>query len=125
MLGNNNIYVALPVKDMAKAMRFYGDTLGLTIVDQNKNGVWYQIGQSRVAIYPSDFAGSNLATAAIWEVADPALMVDQLRARGVEFERYDELPGAKRQGDIHKFGDFVAAWIKDPDGNLICLSHHL
>jgi len=125
MLGNNNIYVALPVQDLERAMRFYGDTLGLTVVDQNENGVWYQIGQGRVALFVSEFAGTNRSTAAIWEVANPEQMVEQLQARGVKFAEYDNMPDVKRTGKIHHFGTFIAAWFTDPDGNIICISHHL
>jgi len=44
--------------------------------------------------------------------------VQALRAAGVTFEHYN-LPGAQRDGDIHVFGDFRAAWFKDPDGNVL------
>lgn len=106
-------------------MEFYGEVLGLVVVDQNKNGVWYQAGSSRIALYASEFAGTNQGTAAIWEVDDPKAAVKSLRARGVKFEKYDDVPGAKRIGYIHKMGDFEAAWFRDPDGNIICMSHHL
>jgi catechol 2,3-dioxygenase-like lactoylglutathione lyase family enzyme len=124
MLSFNTVYAALPVKDMQKAKDFYGNTLGLTVVDHNENGIWYQTGSSRIALYPSSYAGTNLATAATWEVPDPKETVKALRSRGVEFEKYD-LPGAKRRGFVHSFASYDAAWFKDPFGNLICLTHHL
>jgi catechol 2,3-dioxygenase-like lactoylglutathione lyase family enzyme len=124
MLSNNTIYTALPVRDMQEAMDFYGNTLGLNVVDQNENGTWYQTGTSRIALYYSDFAGTNKGTAAIWEVHDPKATVKALRERGVKFEKYN-LRGAKRRADIHHFPSFDAAWFKDPSGNLICLTHHL
>lgn len=124
MLAHSTMYAALPVSDIQKAMDFYGNTLGLTMVDQNEGGIWYQTGTSRIAIYESSFAGTNQGTAAIWEVPDPKATVKSLRQRGVKFERY-ELPGAKRQGYIHHFPAYDAAWFKDPSGNLICVTHHL
>jgi hypothetical protein len=36
----------------------------------------------------------------------------------VAFERYD-IPGARHEGDMHVFGTFKAAWLKDPDGNIL------
>ncbi|HTE21660.1 MAG TPA: VOC family protein [Candidatus Limnocylindria bacterium] len=124
MLANNTMYAALPVLDIAQAMDFYGKTLGLTIVDQNENGVWYQTGTSRIVLYYSEFAGTNGGTAAIWEVGDPRSTVRSLQARGVQFEKYT-LPGARRRGYIHHFARYDAAWFKDPSGNLICITHHL
>jgi len=29
------------------------------------------------------------------------------------------MPGLERDGDIHRAGDFKAAWFKDPDGNIL------
>jgi hypothetical protein len=49
--------------------------------------------------------------------------VENLKKKGVEFEHY-EIPEAKLEGDIHVFGDFKAAWFKDPDGNILCLHTH-
>src|SRR4030095_1359839 len=124
MLSNDTMYVALPIKDLSAAMDFYSNTLGLTIVDQNENGVWYQTGNSRIALYESKFAGTNEGTAAIWEVTNPESTVKALRVRGVKFDKYD-LPGSKRRGFIHRFPSFDAAWFKDPSGNIICITHHL
>jgi catechol 2,3-dioxygenase-like lactoylglutathione lyase family enzyme len=124
MLVNNTIYPALPIHDMKVAMDFYGNTLGLNVVDQNENGTWYQTGTSRISLYYSEFAGTNKGTAAIWEVGDPKSTVKSLRTRGVVFEKYT-LPGAKRRGVMHHFPSYDAAWFKDPSGNLICITHHL
>ena len=41
-----------------------------------------------------------------------------LKAKGVRFEHYD-LPGTKREGDVHVTGDMKVAWFKDPDGNIL------
>ncbi len=45
--------------------------------------------------------------------------VKELKAKGVTFEQYDDIPGVERDGDIHKMGDLKAAWFKDPDGNIL------
>ena len=31
------------------------------------------------------------------------------------------MPGMKLEGDIHVMGDGKAAWLKDPDGNILAL----
>jgi hypothetical protein len=38
----------------------------------------------------------------------------------VRFEHYD-LPGMRREGDVHVAGAMRAAWFKDPDGNIHAL----
>lgn len=125
MLSIDTMYVSLPVRDIKEAMEFYGNVLNLRIVDENENGLWYQTGQSRIALYESKFAGTNKGTAIIWEVMDPTSTVKALKARGLKFEKYDDLPGMQRKGELHIYGSYIAAWFKDPSGNLICITHHL
>lgn len=119
-----SMYASIPVTDMAKAKHFYGEVLGLNIVDENLNGTWYQSGDTRIAVYESEYGGTNKATAAIFEVIDPEAIVQMLELKGVKFEKYD-LPGVKREGVIHTIGDFRGAWFKDPSGNIIAMGTHL
>jgi hypothetical protein len=44
--------------------------------------------------------------------------VSQLQANGVVFEEYD-MPGMKTQDGVVVMGDTRAAWLKDPDGNIL------
>ena len=47
--------------------------------------------------------------------------VRDLKAKGLEFERYD-LPGVTWDGDIATIeGMGSAAWFKDSEGNIMCL----
>lgn len=124
MLSHMSMYASLPVNDLQEAMDFYGNVLGLTIVDENPNGTWYQSGDTRIAVYESDQAGTNTATAAIFEVMEPEKIVKLLQTKGVIFEKYD-LPGVTRKGVIHTMGNFQAAWFKDPSGNIIAIGTHL
>src|SRR5262245_65140114 len=50
-------------------------------------------------VYPSEYAGTNQATAASWAVGDEFdAIVEDLRAKGVKFEHYDDLPETTREG---------------------------
>jgi catechol 2,3-dioxygenase-like lactoylglutathione lyase family enzyme len=120
MLAAKEAMATIAVKDLAKAKKFYGDTLGLRQVDEEMDEVaTYQSGKSTIVVYESQFAGTNKATSATWGVGDELdSIVSTLKKKGVPFEHYD-MPGAKLEGDIHKFGDFRAAWFKDPDGNIL------
>jgi len=119
MLGSNNVCACLAVKDMAAATKFYQETLGLEPSMETPGGTFFKAGSSGVFVYPSGFAGSNKATAAAWMIEDVEGAIEQLKAKGVTFEQYDDLPGATREGDLHIMGDLKAAWFKDPDGNIL------
>lgn len=123
MLRDKNAGATLAVTDLARARDFYERTLGLEAIDENPGGVLYRSGSSVVLVYPSEFAGTNKATAAGWAVGDDLdAIVEELRAKGVTFEHYDDLPETTRDGDVHTTGGFKAVWFKDPDGNILNLT---
>ncbi|HYC31770.1 MAG TPA: VOC family protein [Gemmatimonadales bacterium] len=113
----------LAVKDVDRARRFYEDTLGLTAVPGGLDDILqYEAGGTTFVVYPSEYAGTNKATALTWVVGSSLdEEVEALKRKGVTFEHY-ELPGTKRRGDIHESGPIRNAWFKDPDGNIHALS---
>jgi catechol 2,3-dioxygenase-like lactoylglutathione lyase family enzyme len=125
MLGEKNAAATLAVKDVDAARKFYENTLGLTQIEggpDDPNAVVYRSGSSAILVYESRYAGTNQATAASWAAGDEFdAIVQSLQARGVTFERYDDLPGTTRDGDVHVMGDLKAVWFKDPDGNILNL----
>jgi catechol 2,3-dioxygenase-like lactoylglutathione lyase family enzyme len=122
LLGNRNAVANLAVRNLEVARRFYEDTLGLAPVDEEDDEVIvFKSGDSIVNVYRSQYAGTNEATAVTWTVGDDIEdIVRTLRDKGVTFEHYD-MPGIKRDGDIHVGGDMKVAWFKDPDGNILNL----
>jgi catechol 2,3-dioxygenase-like lactoylglutathione lyase family enzyme len=120
LLGNRNAVANLAVRNLEVARRFYEDTLGLAPVDEEDDEVIvFKSGDSIVNVYRSQYAGTNEATAVTWTVGDDIEdIVRTLRDKGVTFEHYD-MPGLKRDGDIHVGGDMKVAWFKDPDGNIL------
>ena len=125
MLGEKDVIATIAVGDMAAARAFYEDTLGLGKSDfesPDPETVVYRSGSTAVLVYRSEYAGTNQATAASWAVGgDFDSIVDDLRAKGVAFEHYDNLPGTTREGDVHVMGDLKAVWFKDPTGNILNL----
>ena len=121
MLGDKNVTATLAVKDLEAAKKFYQETLGLKPGQgQDEGGQLYQSGDSYLFIYPSQFAGTNQATAATWTAGEDFVKIIQdLEGKGVKFEQYDNIPGATRDGNVHSFGELKAAWFKDPDGNIL------
>lgn len=122
MLGTKNVAVTLPVSDLERARDFYENTLGLAAPQELPGTVLYKSGNSMVLIYPSEYAGTNRATAASWAVGDDFdSIVQDLKAKGTTFEHYDDLPDTTRQGDVHRMGELKSVWFKDPDGNILNL----
>jgi catechol 2,3-dioxygenase-like lactoylglutathione lyase family enzyme len=121
MFEHANATTMLAVKDLARARKFYEGVLGLTPVGQEDPEVQvYQTGDARLAVYVSQYAGTNRATALTWEVDSVENTVQDLKSKGIKFEHYD-LPETKRQGDVHVSGPVKNAWFKDPDGNILAV----
>jgi hypothetical protein len=125
MLADKEAMATIAVRDMAVARKFYQQTLGFSPTGVEQPGVaTLRSGNSTVLIYESQFAGTNKATSASWGVGNEMdAIVRNLQKAKVPFEHYD-LPGLKRDGDVHVAGDFKAAWFKDPDGNILHINNH-
>ena len=111
----------LPVTDVARAKAFYEGTLDLKAEEDSPGGTLYRVGDSVLFVYPSQFAGTNQATAATLEVEDVESAVEELKGRGLTFEEYD-LPGLKTVNGIAEIEGERGAWFKDPDGNIIAVA---
>src|SRR5438270_11124838 len=88
MLGDKEPYATIPVTDLARAKRFYGETLGFAVERDTEGGVMYRAGSGRFFVYPSGFrAGGH--TQLSWIVPDIKAEVRALKDKGVQFEQYD------------------------------------
>jgi catechol 2,3-dioxygenase-like lactoylglutathione lyase family enzyme len=122
-LGDKDAVVTLAVRDLGAAKKFYEGTLGLDPSQGQEEGTAsYQTAKARIFVYPSQYAGTNQATAVTWLVDDVEGIVNELKAKGVQFEHYENLPDTKLVGDIHIAGDKKLAWFKDQDGNIHALA---
>ncbi|HEY3177775.1 MAG TPA: VOC family protein [Casimicrobiaceae bacterium] len=124
MLANRNAMATIAVKDLAAARKFYEGTLQLQKSGpEDAEAITYKSGNSTIVVYKSQYAGTNKATAATWDVGDELeAIVRTLKNAGVAFEHYD-MPGGRLDGDIHVFGDFKTAWFKDADGNILNINN--
>ena len=120
MLADRTAMATIAVKNIGAAKKFYGELLGLKKSgEMGEDVATYESGNSTILVYKSEFAGTNKATSATWDVGeDFDAIVKTLKSEDVTFEHYD-MPGMTRQGDIHVSGGFKAAWFKDPDGNIL------
>ena len=119
MLQETDATAMIAVRDLEVARRFYADVLGFAVHDDQTGILSFESGRTPVALYVSEFAGTNRANAVAWSVGDRFDdVVGSLRERGVTFERYD-LPGLALEGDVHVADGFRAVWFQDPDGNIL------
>ena len=126
MLENSKAYSGFAVDDLDKALKFYGDTLGLkTSVLQE--GVLAQIdlaGDRPTLFYVKpDFKPANY-TILNFPVDNVEKTVDELSAKGISFENYDgfdqDEKGIDRSGP-----NGGIAWFKDPAGNILAVHGEL
>ena len=119
MLNNKPIFAYIPASDLARARKFYEETIGLTPVEPNANGVTYKgLGDTAAFLYVTPNAGSNLASTMFWGVDDIRSEVAALKAKGVVFEEYE---GMSSQNGVFVGGGAKAAWLKDTEGNTLAL----
>jgi catechol 2,3-dioxygenase-like lactoylglutathione lyase family enzyme len=122
MLSDSKVTANVPATDLDRARRFYADVLGLSPADENPGGLVYTTsGGTTFFLYQTEYAGQAGHTIAQWHVGSVADEVGDLKAKGLEFERYD-MPGVTWDGDVATIqGMGSAAWFKDSEGNIMCI----
>jgi len=115
----------LPVKDMARARRFYESQLQLKPVGLKPDGKFvYRCGGAEIALFPKPEGTKAEHTALSFKVANIAAAIRDLESRGVKFADYD-LPNLKTVEHVCVLGSEKAAWFQDPEGNILCLHEDL
>ena len=121
VLKGTQITCMLPVKDLERARRFYGEQLGLEAVGAKPDGKYvYRCGGTELALFPKPGGTKAEHTAVSFQVKDIVAAIRALEAKGVVFADYD-LPGFKTVEHICVLGSEKAAWFQDPEGNILCL----
>jgi catechol 2,3-dioxygenase-like lactoylglutathione lyase family enzyme len=109
-------FISVPVTEIERSKRFYGETLGLPEIEHPEQGFpEYQLGEN-LSLYLIDpatigreFSGPHTSYIAL-RVSDVAATRSELEAKGVEFRR-----------DILDTGVCHMAFFTDPDGNSLML----
>jgi catechol 2,3-dioxygenase-like lactoylglutathione lyase family enzyme len=118
-LGNNLAVTTIPVVDLDRAKRFYGDTLGLRLLFEGPGpSARFAAGMgSQISIYKRGQTKAD-HTVAHFEVDDIEATVRDLEALGVTFLDYGEGP-FKTTGHIAGVGTARGAWFNDTEGNIL------
>jgi predicted enzyme related to lactoylglutathione lyase len=121
MLQKCPMYSYIPAQDVARARKFYEETIGLEPKQEVAGGVVYEFARGTACfLYPTPNAGTSKASQAFWQVEDIELEVAELKRRGVTFEEYD-FPDMKAENGIYTGGGAKAAWFKDTEGNTLAI----
>lgn len=115
MFEHTKAFSGFSVDDVGKAKAFYGEMLGIRVSQANGMLTLHLAGDRHTLVYPKADHTPASFTILNFPVDDIEKAVDELTARGVEFEKYDwvEAKGINRQG-----GPLIA-WFKDPAGNTL------
>ena len=70
MLSAAPIRAYIPASNVARARKFYEQTIGLTPKQEYSGGVIYECGGAEVFMYQTRNAGTSKASQAYWQVAD-------------------------------------------------------
>lgn len=116
MLDSAMLVTTIAVTDLDAARHFYGDQLGLPLLDETPFALRFGCGLSQVSVRKGT---PNVGqTVAHFEVADLDGVMRGLVGRGVAFEEY-ETPKTVRF--VAQIGPARGAWFKDPSGNVLGL----
>jgi catechol 2,3-dioxygenase-like lactoylglutathione lyase family enzyme len=114
MLPDAMLVTTVAVTDLERAKRFFGEQLGLAILDETPFAIRFGAGKgTQVSVRRGQPNADQ--TVAHFEVDDIEAVIRDLTSRGVTFEEY-ETP--KTTNFIAQIGLARGAWFKDPDGNV-------
>jgi len=114
MLDDAMLVTTVAVTDLDRAKRFFGEQLGLRILDETPFAIRFGAGKgTQVSVRRGQPHVDQ--TVGHFEVDDIDAVIRHLTSRGITFEEY-ETP--KTVNFIAQVGPARGAWFKDPDGNV-------
>jgi catechol 2,3-dioxygenase-like lactoylglutathione lyase family enzyme len=123
MLTGGELVGFLTTTDYERARAFYEGTLGFEFVSLDQFALAIRAGKNIIRISKVDTFEPAQGTVLGWEVADVRAVVLWLRSRNVVTEKYGFVADQELGVWTAPSGDQVA-WFKDPDGNVLSISHH-
>jgi predicted enzyme related to lactoylglutathione lyase len=122
MFKDTHAFSGFSVDDIQKAKKFYGQTLGLEVSEEEEGLALKIAGGGNVFIYPKPNHQPATFTVLNFPVNNIDEAVDKLAARGVSFESYEgEMKTDEKgifRGKASNKGPNIA-WFKDPAGNIL------
>ncbi len=123
MLSKSNIVGFIPSTDLAKSKLFFEEKLGLYLKVFDEYALEFDVNQKKLRITKvPEFTPANY-TILGWEVDDIEATVKELMAKGIQFERYENMPQNDLSICTFPSGSKVV-WFKDPDGNTLSITQY-
>ena len=123
MFEPKTAFSGFSVNDLAKAKEFYTQTLGLQVVEEGVGLRLHLPGGGTAFAYPKDDHQPATFTLLDLVVDDIDEAVDELKSRGVNFDRYEGMSQDEKgimRGISQNMGPDIA-WFKDPAGNFLAV----
>ena len=117
MFKPKTAFSGFSVNDLAKTRKFYADTLGLRVETEGIGLRLHLPSAGSVFVYPKKDHQPATFTILNFVIDNIDEAVDDLKNRGINFERYQGAPQDER-GIMRKHGPPIA-WFKDPSGNVL------
>ena len=124
MLTGGKLVGFLTTTDYEKARAFYEGKLGFEFVSLDQFALAMRAGKNMIRITKVETFKPAQGTVLGWEVDDVKAVVLWLGSRDVVTEKYGFVPDQELGIWTAPSGDQVA-WFKDPDGNVLSISHHV
>ena len=120
MFATTEAFSGFAVPDISAAAKFYGETLGLSVSEENGMLALHISGGHDILVYPKDDHKPAVFTILNFPVSNIESTVDELTGRGVSFERYEGFEQDEK-GIARMPGGPPIAWFTDPAGNILAV----
>jgi len=120
-LSVHDLITFLQTAHPEKAKAFYGDVLGLTLVEDSPFAIVFRSGRTSLRIQKVQSFSPFPFTSLGWQVSDIRAAAQQLVAKGVMFQRYEGMEQDDLGIWLSPAGSQIC-WFKDPDGNTLSLT---
>jgi len=117
MLENSKAFSGFAVADLDAAKKFYSETLGLQVSEENGLLTLHVAGGRDVLVYPKPDHVPATYTILNFPVDAIEATVGELTKRGVTFQRYEGIEQDEK-GIARGIGPYIA-WFTDPSGNVL------
>jgi catechol 2,3-dioxygenase-like lactoylglutathione lyase family enzyme len=122
MLTVGKLVGFLTTTDYQKARAFYEGKLGFEFVSLDQFALAMRAGKNMIRITKAETFQPAQGTVLGWEVDDVRAAVLWLSSRDVVTEKYAFVPD-QELGIWNAPSGAQVAWFKDPDGNVLSISH--
>ena len=121
MLGTAPLIAFVSVTDATRARRFYGELLGLSLVEESPFALEFDCAGTMLRVALANHVSPAPYTVLGWQVADIGATLVALAAAGIRPEIYEGF-GQSEEGSWQSPSGARVAWFRDPDGNLLSVT---